>query len=211
MMMRMPGRTRVAMCSSIADSAPKDEVMTMSDPKRVAAQETIFSGSDASKRPLSSSRSATSPAIFSSAMVIRLSGLPDSLDALDERIEEFAWNAPAIGGSELDVFFVLAVKIAAAGFQQAHSVGDLRIFFNVGRAMIAVNDLQASQAQVLEILDDAFQFAVVEGAKLNGVGENGKPAGFVNHLQSAARSEALLVEIRQSAGREKFVECLLDC
>src|ERR1041384_3384933 len=76
--------------------------------------------------------------------------------------------------------------------------------------MVRMDDLNSLQAQVDQVLKDAFELVIVIGAKLNRMSQDGNAAGLADHLQSAARRYALFVEISQPAGREISIEGVLN-
>src|ERR1700744_3861581 len=63
--------------------------------------------------------------------------LPDACDLLAQAVEQLARDAAAVGAAELNFFLVRAVEVAPAGLDQAVAVGELRVFFDVRRAVIA--------------------------------------------------------------------------
>src|SRR5205814_671623 len=98
--------------------------------------------------------------------------LSDAGEALEQSLVQVSRDLAVVGEAELNVFLVQPVEVAAAGLDQAVAVGEFSVLFDVDCAVIAVDDFQALEAEVFQVLDDAFEFAIVEGAELNRMGED---------------------------------------
>src|SRR5687768_4458597 len=218
-MTRTRGSTCVVMCRSMADSAPKEELITRPSPNWRAAQSTTCAGCCFSNTALSVSRSSGWPGsggrLFAVARAVMVSeSRGDSLPAhervpLDELVHQLPRHPPALRGAEVDVLLVAAVEVAAAGLEQAEAVGEPGVLFGQLRRVVAVNDLKAHQAHVGQVLHHALELRVVSRAELHGVGEHREPAGLVDHLHRPPGRQPLLVEIGQASGGEVLVERLL--
>src|SRR3954454_220093 len=83
------------------------------------------------------------------------------LVSADEGIKELTWDASPPGATKLDVRLGGAVEIAAAGHEQAVALGEVHHLVDERLAVVAVDDLEAVEAQVREILDRACELRVV--------------------------------------------------
>src|SRR5689334_19480476 len=76
--------------------------------------------------------------------------------------------------------------------------------------MVAVDDLDAAEPDVGQVLDRAGQLREVLLLELYGMGEHRDAAGFADQLDRSARREHLLVEIRAAALPEVLFERLAN-
>src|SRR5271170_6420081 len=169
----MPGIAALAMCSRTADSAPNEEDIMMFDlPNCAAVHSTTRAASDVSNIVLSDSRSSS---VFSALVVCMAdSGGGAGREPFNQFIKISPGNFSAVGRAQVGVFFVGAVKIAAAGLEQFVTLGELRAFLDPDCVVIAVQHFDAGQAQVDQAFHDGVELSVVFGAKLNWVGQHGQ-------------------------------------
>src|SRR5688500_14929263 len=92
-----------------------------------------------------------------------------------QRLKHLPRNTPPARGTERDVLLVRAVKIAAAGLEQAEAIGERVALAHPRLVVIAVNHLDAGQAEIDEVFDDAFELRIVLRPQLDRVREDGHP------------------------------------
>ncbi len=76
--------------------------------------------------------------------------------------------------------------------------------------MVAMPDFDAVEAGFGEVVDDGGEVGGIFAAELDGVGDGGEAAGFVDAVDGLARGEAFLGEEGGAGGAEVDVEGLLD-
>src|SRR4051794_34446581 len=114
-MIRMSEISWIAMWTSIADSAPNDEVITRSDPNWAADHFTMSTGDCRSKSGFNVSRSRSSACCVVLMGRLLLFLLRRSAQLLADPVQENSRNPPAVGDAHADVLLVGPVEIAAAG------------------------------------------------------------------------------------------------
>src|SRR3954447_8030202 len=99
----------------------------------------------------------------------RLTGPPQLAVALEQAVEELARNAATVGQAQADILLVGPVEITSARFKQAVAVGQPRILLYQAGVMVAVDDLEAHQSQVHQVLHDALELRIILRAELDRV------------------------------------------
>jgi hypothetical protein len=110
----------------------------------------------------------------------RISGATAALYLSHQTIEEFSRDPAAVGITEADEFLVSAVKIAAAGLDQAKPIREARALVDPGSVVIAVEHFDTCQSNVHQVLHDPTKLSIVVRAKLDGMCEDGKTAGLMD-------------------------------
>src|SRR5258706_5374700 len=108
--------------------------MTTSSPHCAIVHSTIFCGGACSNIALISGRSSCAVSVV---IILLTAGGQQFVHPLFR-------HPPAIGEAQVDVLFVRPVEVASTGFQQIIAVGERGVFFDLRRAMIAMDDLDPS-------------------------------------------------------------------
>src|SRR5438477_8625293 len=95
--------------------------------------------------------------------------------SLQKRVHELLGDLPAVGDAQVDVLLVAAVEVTPSGLDQIIAVRELSVLLDVGRAVIAVDDLDAGKAQVDHIFNHLLELRIVLSLKLYRMGQHGYP------------------------------------
>src|SRR5450432_2904165 len=109
------------------------------------------------------------------------------MQAIAQLIEKLPRNPPAIDDAQFYIRLIRSMKIAAAGFDQVQSIGQIGQEIDHQLIEIAMNDLEAAQSLIDEIFDFVFELRKISLAKLRRMRQHRQSTAAANHLHRPRR------------------------
>src|SRR5712691_8889004 len=108
-------------------------------------------------------------------------------DSLQKPVHELPRNLPPVGDAQMNVLLVAAVEVTPSGLDQIIAVRESSVLLDLGRAVIAVDDLDAGKAQVDQIFKYMLELRIILGLKLNRMGQDRDPPCLPDSADGVAR------------------------